>query len=362
MMRSMCGGFLLAAAAGMLACSGDPTGDLVGNGVGISAIPSSLFMAQGETKPVTISVLDEQGNELEITGFQAAPGSGAVGVAEDTTFLGTNAGARLPTSKRVNITGQAPAATTVAITANGQTLNVPVRVTPISTTATVSTATPAANEPLTITLPAGYKFGSGAGANINGAIGIVQAVAPDSSSINVLLPPGSSGPVTVDSVGVDFAPGVLFSLPTDQTVTVGPITAPLAGTGSTGSAPALTIQPAGGTTAFFDGGTYDYSAPLVFSGVPGTFPTPSRLYKITVPGPDSLTLTTSVDWPSPEDLGLYFFQSNGTTLTGSSGDAGGAAVHPETATNTFAPGTYFMAVCNFSTSNPPFFGLSVTTE
>jgi len=318
-------------------------------------------MAQGENKPVIVTVTDAQGNDQDITSFQVSAGSGAVAAVEDTTYQPTNNGGRLPTTRRVIITGQSPAATTVTITANGQALDVPVRVTPISTTATVSNPVPAANEPLVITLAApGYKFGSGAGANIAGAAGVVTAVAPDSSSVTVLLPPGASGPVTVDSVGVDYAPGVLFSLPTDQTVTVGPVT-PQAGTGSTGSAPALAIAP-GTSTTFFDGGTFDYSAPLVFAGVAGTFPTPARLYKITVPGPDSLTITTTVDWPSPEDLGLYFFQSNGTTLIGTSADAGGGGAHPESTSNTFGPGTYFMAVCNFSASNPAYFSLAISTD
>jgi hypothetical protein len=224
---------------------------------------------------------------------------------------------------------------------------------------TLSNPTPAANEGLVITLPAGYKFGAGAGANLAGAAGFVSSVATDSSSITVLLPPGSSGPITVDSVGVDFVPGVLFSLSTSDTVTVGAVV-PQAGTGSPGTAPTLTLPAVGATTFFYDGGTYDYNAPLVFAGVPGTFPTPSRLYKFTVA--DTTTLTTAVDWPSAEDLGLYFFQSNGTTLTGTAADAGSGGVHPESGTNKFAPGTYYIAVVNFSATNPPWFSLSITNE
>src|SRR5690349_9634620 len=355
MKRSMCGGFLLATLAGMVACSGDPTGDLVGKGLTIQANPSSLFMAQDETKPVDISVVDKQGNEADITGFQVVPGSGVTAV-EDTAFLPTNAGVHLNTTKRINITGTAPGATAVTINANGTTYNIPVKVTPISTTAQVSNPTPAANEPLVITLPSGYKFGAGAGANIAGAAGATVSAAPDSSNISVLLPPGASGPVTVDSVAVDFAPGVLFSLPTDQTVTVGPVT-PLGGTGSPATAPSITIQPIGGSTVFFDGGTFDYTAPTQFGSVK------ARLYTITVT--DTTTLTTTVDWPSPEDMGLYFFQSNGTTeLTDFALDPGGPGVHPETGTNTFPPGTYKMAVVNWNapTTNPPYFALTVTTE
>lgn len=346
MKRSMCGGFLLATLAGLLACSGDPTGNLVGSGLTVQSDPTSLFMAQGEQKAAVITVLDTLGNEQDLTGFQFAPGSGGVSVSEDTTFLATVTG-RLGTSRRLFITGVAPGATTVNVTANGASLDVPVKVTPISTTVTVSNAAPAANEGLVITLPAGYKFGSGAGASLAGAPGIVQAVAPDSSSITVLLPPGATGTVTVDSVQVDFAPGVLFSLPTDNTVTVGPVT-PQAGTGSSATAPTLTLPATDGASlAFFDGGTYDFAAE---DG-------PARLYKFVVA--DTVDLTTAIDWPSTEDLGVYFYAADASTAAGDPADAGGAGAHPEEVTNTFAPGTYFMAVINFSATIPPYYGITI---
>jgi len=354
MKRSMCGGFLLATLVGMVACSGDPTGDLVGAGLTIQADPSSLFMSQDESKPVNISVVDKQGNEADITGFQVVPGSGVTAV-EDTSFLPTNAGVHLNTTKRINVTGTAPGATTVTINANGQTLDLPVKVNATSLSVTLSSSAPAGNEPLTITLPSGYKFGSGAGASLSGAAGAVTGVAPDSSSISVLLPPGASGTVTVDSVQADFVPGVLFSYPTPDSVTIGPVT-PQTGTGSPATAPPITIQPAGGSTVFFDGGSFDYTAPTVeFGGAP------ARLYTITLA--DTTTLTTTVDWPSQEDMGLYFFQSNGTTeLPDTFIDPGGAGEHPETGTNTFAPGTYKMAVVNWDGTVMPYFSLTVTTE
>jgi hypothetical protein len=208
---------------------------------------------------------------------------------------------------------------------------------------------------MVITLPAGYKFGAGAGANIAGATGAVVGVAPDSSSLTILLPPGASGPVTVDSVSVDYAPGVLFSLPTEQTVTVGAVT-PLAGTGSPATAPAVTVQPVGGATVFYDGGTFDYAAPI-FGGEFGNFP--SRLYSITVA--DTTTLDVTLDWPSPEDLGVYVFTSDGTTETGDLADDGGAGVHPEHGTFVLPPGSYRFAVVNFSATNPAYFSLAVVT-
>jgi hypothetical protein len=354
MKRSMCGLVLLTAGTGLSSCSGDPTESLR-TGERILAEPSSVFVSQGGTKFVTVQLVDNQGNQLAADFTQQNVGSG-ITVVEDTTFIRTSDGGQLQTRSRFIVTGVAPTATSFEVASGGQTATIPVRVTPTGTTVTLSNPAPAANEGLVITLPAGYKFGAGAGANVAGTAGIVQSVSADSTSITVLLPPGTSGPITVDSVAVDFVPGVLFSLPSTETVTVGAVT-PLAGTGSPGTAPAVTIAPEGGTTAFFDGGTYDYQAPIL-GGAFGTFP--SRLYSITVA--DSTTLTTTVDWPSPEDLGIYFFESNGTTETGAPGDAGGGGAHPESTTNTFAPGTYLMAVVNFNATNPPYFALIVTTE
>ena len=347
MKRSMCGGILLASLAGMLACSGDPTGDLVGKNITIQANPTSLFLAQGDTKAVLVTVVDEQGNQQALTGLQPTA-TGGVTVLEDSSYQTTSAGA-LPTTRRLLVTGSAPGAATVSITANGVSTDVPVKVTPVSASVTVSNTAPAANEGLVITLPAGYKFGSGAGASVEGTAGVVQSEAPDSSAITVLLPPGSTGQLTVDSVAVDFAPGVLFSLPTDQTVTVGAVT-PLAGTSSPSTAPAITIQPPGGSTLFYDGGPFDGTA----------FGFPTRYYKITVA--DTTGLTTTVDWPSPEDLGLYFFLADGTTDFGSPGDAGGGGAHPESTDNVFPPGTYIMAVINFNTTVPPYYALTITTD
>src|SRR6185503_2980648 len=330
MKRSMCGLIVLAAVAGLGSCGGDPTGDQIEQGQQVVADPSSMFLSAGGSEFVVVQVLDELGNQLPVN-FEPLNVGPGITVERDTTYLQTTIGTNLETAQRFIVTGTAPTATQFELASNGVSTTIPVKVTPTSTTATVSNPAPAANEGLVITLPAGYKFGNGAGANINGSAGIVTAVAPDSSSITVLLPPGATGTLTVDSVGVDYAPGVLFSLPTDQTVTVGAVT-PQAGTGSTGSAPAVTIPPPGGTTFFYDGGSYDANMPLVVTGV-GTFPIPSRVYKITVT--DTTALTTTVDWTSPEDLGLYFFASNGTTAFGAVGDAGGGGVHPETVDNTF---------------------------
>jgi len=347
MKRSMCGLAVLTAALGLASCGGDPTGDQIEQGQRIVADPSSVFVGVGGSKFVIVELVDTLGNQLAAD-FEAQNVGPGVTVEKDTTFLQTTIGTHLETSARFIVTGTAPTATSFELVSGGQTITVPVKVTPTTATITLSNPTPAANEGLVLTLPAGYKFGSGAGASVAGAAGIVQSVAPDSASITVLLPPGATGEVTVDSVQVDYIPGVLFSLPTPQTVTVGAVT-PQTGTNSPASAPTLTLPaPGGPALAFFDGGTYD------FSSTNG----PARLYKFVVTAP--VVLTTTVDWPSAEDLGLYFYTSDAATDFGDPADAGGGGAHPETIDNTFTPGTYYMGVTNFSATNPPYYGIQIT--
>lgn len=346
MKRSVYGFAMCAVAVGLWSCGGDPT-ESIREGEKILVDPASMFVLQGGTDSVVVELVDGQGNQLsaDFTPQNVGPG---ITVEKDLSYLETSTGQPISTSQRYVVTGIDPVASSFELATGGQSVTIQVKVMPSGTDVTLSNAAPAANEGLVITLPAGYKFGSGAGASMNGAPGIVQAVSPDSTSVTVLLPPGATGEVTVDSVQVDYIPGVLFSLPTPQTVTVGPVT-PQAGTGAAGTAPTLALPAVGGPAlAFFDGGTYDYAST---NG-------PARLYKFVVT--DSVVLSTTVDWPSAEDLGLYFYTADAATDFGDFADAGGAAAHPETIDNTFGPGTYFMGVTNFSATNPPYYGITIT--
>ena len=339
MNRSMCGGFLLAAATGMLACSGDPTGDLVGTGAAISAIPSSLFMPLGDTKPLTVSVLDEQGNALEITGFQAAPGSAAVGVVEDTTYLATSAG-ELSTSRRVNVTGQSPAATTVTVNANGQTLNVPVVVEPTSIAVTLSATAVPANVPITITLGEGYKFGADGGAQVSGVDAIPQSAAPDSSAITVLPPPGTVGELTVVGVVPAFAPTLSFDLPTGDTVSVDSL-APAPGTGSPSTAPPLIVPAAGATSSFFDIGTFTAADITGDGGLAGQY------YRMDVT--EAGTYNFSVNWANDADVDILLCQA---TDCSDADFMSSGLDQPEADSRDLVPGTYYLAVVLFDGSVP----------
>jgi hypothetical protein len=348
MKRSMCGIALLAAATALWSCNGDPTGSIRDSGQEILADPTSLFVSQGESKFVTVELVDGQGNQLaaEITPQNVGAG---VTVVKDTTFLQTTTGTPIQTSERFVITGVAPGSTSFDMVSGTTTKTVPVRVIPTSFAATFSNPTPAANEPVTITLPAGYKFVAGAGVSSTLGAGIVTSVAPDSSSLIAVLPLGSTGPLTLDSVQADFIPGVtLAGLPTDATITV-PATA-AAGTGSTATAPSLPVPGVDSTTGFFDIGAFTAADPTVDGGVGAQF------YKLVITEAGDYTFTTN--WPatSTSDLDPVLCLSSG--CAGASTFLGSGVDHPEQGTQTLAPGTYFVAVILFA-GGPTDFGIRI---
>jgi hypothetical protein len=322
MKRSMCGLIVLAAVTVLWSCKGDPIDP---SGERILADPSSVFLDQGASEFVVVQMVDNQGNQLAAD-FEAQSVGPGISVVKDTTFLQTTIGTTLETRERFIVTGTAPTASSFQVVSGGQTITIPVRVTPTGATVTLSNAAPAMNEPLVITLPAGYKFGNAPGATVGADPAITLAVAPDSSSVTVLFPPGTTGTITVDSVQVDFLPGVNLALPTTETVTVG--ATPLAGTEATSTAPALAVPPLDASTVTFD--------------VPDFTTTANRFYRIDVT--EAGNYTVLMDWDIGGDLDLLLCND---TACSAPDIAGATGAHPEAPTYTLTPGTYYLWVNDY---------------
>ena len=219
-----------------------------------------------------------------------------------------------------------------------------------------SNTTPAVLQAITVTAPAGFTFAPDVGFSWGGNAAIINSVAAGGGSANITPLPGANGHASVSNVIVNAAPQFKLTLPAKAEVTV-PAVVPLEGTDDPATAPEIVVPGAGGTVITNDAGTFDYSAPI-FGGAFGNFP--ARLYKIVVTG--TITLTTTVDWPTGQDLGVYWFNADGVgePAFGNPADAGGPGAHPETATSTVPAGTYLLAVVNFGTGNPPVFQLTLS--
>jgi hypothetical protein len=111
------------------ACSGDPTKNS-GKPTFIVADPTVVFVAQGASKGVIVSVVDEDGQSLAAT-FDATQGTG-ITVARDLNFLPTQTvpPTDIGHQARFVVTGGTVGTTTFTVSAAGLSKDVTVNVTP----------------------------------------------------------------------------------------------------------------------------------------------------------------------------------------------------------------------------------------
>lgn len=345
MTRSKCG-LLLLLAAGAMACGGDPTESFREAGQKIVADPSVVFVDQDASVFVVAELLDAQGNQLA-TSFEPADVGSTISAVKDTAFLETTNGVPLKTRERFIVTGLSPSSSSFTISGGGLTQTVPVNVLPTSVAATFSNPSPAVNEPITITLPEGYSFSSGALVVTSLDTGFVQSISADGKSMTAIIPPGSTGPVTLSGVSAAFLPSVPLSVPSVDSVSAG--TTPTAGTAAPATAPEVAVPALDETTNFFDTG------PFTGPDLTGDGGLGAQYYKFTVTETGKYRFV--LDWAGGADLDpVVCFDA----ACADGAFAGTGLDHPEDGDLTLEPGTYYYAAVLFAGSAPPFFSLSIT--
>jgi hypothetical protein len=338
MKRSMWGITLIATAAALWSCNGDPT-EAVREGEKIIADPSSVFLDEGATQFVTVELVDGQGNQLA-TDFAAQNVGAGITVAEDPTFLQTTIGTRLPTQERFVVTGLTPSVSSFDVVAGDTTLTIPVRVLPTFFAATFSNAAPAQNEIVTITAPAGFSFADVSGVVVGADTGVVVGHAVDGSTVSFVARPGLDtlpviSTVTVIGATSGLYPSVPLTLPSVDVMTVAPA-APVAGTAGTGTAPAIPFPATGTTSAFFD--------------LPDFAATPDHFYRFDVAEAGDYTIT--VDWSVGSDVDVFLCINDAACAAPNFNAA--TANKPESATFTLPVGTTYIGVEDFGPlDNPP---------
>ena len=355
MKRSMCGLAVVAAAAAVWSCNGDPTGDFRGQGEHVLANPSVVVVGQGAQKFVLVERVDEQGNQ-ETVDFQLRNLGPGIAVEKDPTFLETTIGTHLPTRERFIVTGNELLNSSFTVESGGDTLLIPVTVTPNEVAPTFSTTTPAQNQPVTVTVPAGYKFLPGAFITFGADVAVVLSRTADSTSFTFvpqpLLPDPTEIPPTpknrvgiLDSVQVDYIPGIPLTLPTVDSVLI-PLLDTVPGTGAPGTAPTIATPILGESSAFFDTGGFP-GADVTGDGGVGT-----QYYKFTMAEAGSVTIT--LNWPASNAADLDLVLCMEVTCNPATNDfvAAGAS-HPEAGDYNLAAGTYVIAAVFFAPSTTP---------
>ena len=239
MKRLLRGSVVLAVAVGFLSCSGDPTSDLR-EPAGIVATPTTVFIDVGETKPVIASLQDEQGNQIAGEYQISAVGPG-ISVVQDPTYQNTTAGVLIQNSVRFQVTGNAIANSSFTITAGGQSLVVPVRVTPATVNIAVSNSTPAFGEAITLTAPAGVLFTDSSVVTFaGGPEAQIVSMSPDRTQLTIIPGPNVIGVVSVSNTTVSYDESLNFDITGSEndTVLTGVLTS-LEGAALSNQAPAL---------------------------------------------------------------------------------------------------------------------------
>ncbi len=274
--------------AGIVSCSGDPTGDLA-NGVDhLLANPTQLFVTEGATVPVEVTARDAAGNAVETSFTVSAVGAG-ISVVRDETFEpirkpnGDFEPNPRPSRIKYLVTSTSSTANaTFVVSAGGEQVTVTARTIPTTfNVATLSNASPALGDTVTITAPAPYKFTPGSVVTLTGAASVKVSTSADSSQIRFLAGPNANGPVTITNAILSYSPvSGPFTLTSSQAFTTPAITS--VGTLSTTTAQAgdtvtLTVTPASGLR-------FRKTSVVTFGGRPSIFRSVSA---------DSLTMRVS---------------------------------------------------------------------
>ncbi|HWB35732.1 MAG TPA: hypothetical protein VHA75_06890, partial [Rugosimonospora sp.] len=222
---------LIAATLVVGACGGDPTVDDAGTNLSIRATPGAVWVRNNASATVNIEAVDRLGGP--------AAGSWTVGTivgpltaALDTSYQSTTAGS-IGVKSRFVVTPTAEGEGSVQFTGTGGSIVVPVRVAPDTGAfaATISTATPANGEVVTLTAPAGIVFTGGSTVRFfNGPLSrdtsngglvfpAVTALSADSSQLSFVAGPGANGVMRVTGIASRSTPALVTTARTSVTMT-----------------------------------------------------------------------------------------------------------------------------------------------
>lgn len=325
-------GVLAAAALTVGACKSDPLSGMDGSPAVVNTDFSYLQMPIGSSQVVTASVLDARTTPLPVpVTFTACTGD--VTVTPDTSYHPIPA-----TSSRAVVTALTANPSCVVASGGGLADTITVAVLPPDFSGAFSAATVAGGDTLTISSTTLLKFDT---ASVTVSFGGTAAtvVAKSTTSIKVLVPFGASGTATIGGIAVTYAPGLVVSLPSTNSVTqTGDA---WTGDDDYGTAPAIPLPGADGQS------TYLIVSPPATdnTAICGEASGPCSILAYTVA--DSTKLTFTVDWDSDADIDTYSCSGpDGSTCfedtgTGATGD------QPQTFTFIAAPGTHYLSIENF---------------
>jgi hypothetical protein len=221
-MQRLKGRSVVFGALAVLACSGDPTGN-ESTPTQINANPDVVFVTQGDSSAVIVSVVDEDGQILQADPTVSNVGAG-ISVNLDPNFQAVTTENPIRRQARFFVKATDLTSTTFTINASGLTKQVQVVTVPGALNATITDTVPALGSPVTVTLPTGVFFTDSSELTVNGVVQIVQAQDNTAGTITFLPAPNSNGPVVVSNLGISNNPNLVFTLATPELIHTDSIT------------------------------------------------------------------------------------------------------------------------------------------
>jgi hypothetical protein len=338
MNRLVRGSVILAAVALVGACGGLDT-DGIDETVELVADPGVVFVNNTDSQAVFVEALNDLGQQLagDFTVTNVGPG---LNVNYDTAYAPRPGVDDLPVRVRYFVRGTNTAtfvSSSFTVSANGQSVTIPVNITPANLPAVFSNLTPAPNDTITMTAPAPLKFTPASTITFGGTqLAVVTGISADSSVLSFVPVPGSNGVATVDNLVLPYLSAAQTLNTTDQ------INVPqLAGTDDFPTAPTIPIPATGETVLFLDNGGFNANATCL-----GDIGGPCRIYTFTLAAAQDFDFVAT--WQGTTDLGFYIYDSGFNIVDGCDGLGAGGGGQPEACTFSFAAGTYYIANDTFS--------------
>lgn len=221
MNRLVRGSIMVAAVAAAWACSTD-LGENPDQTDRLSADPTVMFIANDDSQAVEVEALNSAGQQLAADFSVSDPGTGIV-ITPDTSFLPIPGQGQSPTRARFTVRAATPGtfvSTTFTVSANGQSIDIPVNITPATIAATFSNPTPAVGEFITITAPGALRFTPASVVTSSGGVVFLSSLSADSTTLTVAFGPDAVGStITVTNAVVPYLPGQTFTVTSSGTVT-----------------------------------------------------------------------------------------------------------------------------------------------
>ncbi|HKU62587.1 MAG TPA: hypothetical protein VJQ44_15305 [Gemmatimonadales bacterium] len=209
-MQRLKGRNIVFGALAVLACSGDPTGN-ESTPTAIQSNPDVVFVTQGDSQPVIVQVLDEDGGVLQAD-FTATNVGNGITVRLDPTYQQVTTGNPINRGARFFVTGVDLTKTSFTVNALGLSRTIEVTSVPGELDATITDSLPELGDTISLTAPTGTFFTDSSVVTFNGAAPVV--VSQDATTITFIPMANITGPALVSNVGVESNPAVVFDLTT----------------------------------------------------------------------------------------------------------------------------------------------------